>query len=67
MAIKVSGEDVNKAFAKDVKHNLTLFDYIPLMMATKSLSIRDAPIVNSGCAQHVCNSASIYTNRRQVP
>jgi hypothetical protein len=66
MAIKASGEDVNKTFAKDVEHNLALFDHIPLMMATKTLSIRDASIVNSGCAQHVCNSASIYTNR-QVP
>jgi hypothetical protein len=66
MAIKVSGEDVNKAFAKDVKLNLTLFDRIPLMMATKTPSIRDASIVNSGCSQHICNSASIYTNR-QVP
>jgi hypothetical protein len=58
MATTVSGEDVNKAFGKDVEGNFALFDYIPTMMATKTLSIRDAWIIDSGCAQHVCNNAS---------
>ncbi|KAJ5473962.1 hypothetical protein N7475_003528 [Penicillium sp. IBT 31633x] len=60
MATKVSGEDVNKAFRKDVEGNFALFDHIPTMMATKTLSIRDAWIVDSGCAQHVCNNASRF-------
>ncbi|KAJ5829151.1 uncharacterized protein N7525_007404 [Penicillium rubens] len=60
MATKVSGEDVNKAFGKDVEGNLALFNHVPTMMATKTLSIRDAWIVDSGCAQHVCNSASKF-------
>ncbi|KAJ5283470.1 hypothetical protein N7505_001450 [Penicillium chrysogenum] len=60
MATKVSGEDVNKAFGKDVEGNSALFDHIPTLMATKSLSIRDAWIVDSGCAQHVCNNASRF-------
>jgi hypothetical protein len=60
MATTVSGEDVNKAFGKDVEGNFALFDYIPTMMATKTLSIRDAWIIDSGCAQHVCNNASRF-------
>ncbi|XRM42623.1 hypothetical protein ABZX51_005833 [Aspergillus tubingensis] len=60
MATKVPGEDVNKAFGKDVEGNFALFDYIPTMMATKTLLIRDAWIVDSGCAQHVCNTASRF-------
>jgi hypothetical protein len=60
MATKVSGEDVNKAFGKDVEGNFALFDHIPSMMATKTLPIRDAWIVDSGCAQHVCNTASRF-------
>jgi hypothetical protein len=60
MATKVSGEDVNKAFGKDVEGNFALFDHIPSMMATKTLPIRDAWIVDSGCAQHVCNAASRF-------
>jgi hypothetical protein len=60
MATQVSEEDVNKAFGKDVEGNLALFDQIPSMMATKTLPIRDAWIVDSGCAQHVCNSASRF-------
>ncbi|KAF4769462.1 hypothetical protein HAV15_008892 [Penicillium sp. str.  len=39
MATKVSGEDVNKAFGKDVEGNFALFDHIPTLMATKTLSI----------------------------
>jgi hypothetical protein len=60
MATQVSDEDVNKAFGKDVEGNLALLDHIPSMMATKALPIRDAWIVDSGCAQHVCNSASRF-------
>lgn len=50
MATKVSEEDVNKAFGKDVEGNFALLDNIPTIIATKSLSIRDAWIVDSGCA-----------------
>lgn len=57
MATKASGEDVNKAFGKDVEGNFALFDHIPTMMV---LSIHDAWIVDSGCAQHVCNNASRF-------
>jgi hypothetical protein len=60
MATQLSDEDVNKAFGKDVEGNLALLDHIPSMMATKTLPIRDAWIVDSGCAQHVCNSASRF-------
>ena len=60
MATKVSREDVNKAFRKDVKGNFAVLDHIPTIMAIKTLSIRDAWIVNSGCAQHVCNNASRF-------
>ena len=44
----------------NVEGNFALFDHIPTMMATKTLSIRDAWIVDSGCAQHVCNNASRF-------
>ncbi|KAJ5350210.1 hypothetical protein N7541_007937 [Penicillium brevicompactum] len=60
MATKVSGKDVNEAFGNDIEGNLTLFDHVPIMMAIKTPSIRDAWIVDSGCAQHVCNSASRF-------
>ncbi|KAJ5931193.1 hypothetical protein N7516_005682 [Penicillium verrucosum] len=60
VATKVSGKDVNEAFGNDIEGNLTLFDHVPIMMAIKTPSIRDAWIVDSGCAQHVCNSASRF-------
>ncbi|KAJ5654904.1 hypothetical protein N7490_001907 [Penicillium lividum] len=60
MATKVAGEDINTAFGKDVEGNFALFDQIPTMMATKTLPIRNAWIVDSGCAQHVCNNASRF-------
>ncbi|KAI2867915.1 hypothetical protein CBS76997_10738 [Aspergillus niger] len=60
MATKVSGEDVNKAFGKGVEGNFVLFDHIPSLMATQTLTVRDAWIVHSGCAQHVCNSTSRF-------
>ncbi|OJZ82622.1 hypothetical protein ASPFODRAFT_210455 [Aspergillus luchuensis CBS 106.47] len=40
--------------------NLVLSNHIPSMMATQTFTIRDAWIVDSGCAQHVCNSASRF-------
>lgn len=43
-------EDVNAAFGKDVEGNLALFNYSLAMMATKTLLICDAWIVDSGCA-----------------
>jgi hypothetical protein len=57
MVTKVSREDVNKAFGKDIEGNFTLFNHIPLIMATKTLPICDAWIIDSRCAQHVCNTA----------
>ena len=60
MATKASGGDVNAAFGKDVEGNLALFSHTLTMMATKTLPIRDAWIVDSGCAQHVCNKASRF-------
>jgi hypothetical protein len=57
MVTKVSREDVNKAFRKDVEGNFTLFNHIPLIMATKTLLIYDAWIIDSRCAQHICNTA----------
>jgi hypothetical protein len=41
MVTKVSGEDVNKAFRKNIKGNFALFNHIPLIMATKTLLIHD--------------------------
>jgi hypothetical protein len=60
MMMKVTGEDVNAAFGKDAQRNLDIPDHTLAMMATKTLPIRDAWIVDSGCAQHVCNSASKF-------
>ena len=60
MATKVPEKDVNKAFRNDVESNFALFDHLPTMMAMKALSICNAWIVDSGCAQHVCNSASRF-------
>ncbi|OQD61639.1 hypothetical protein PENPOL_c016G04956 [Penicillium polonicum] len=42
MATKVSGEDINRAFGKDLEGNFALFEHIPTLMATKTLPIRDA-------------------------
>lgn len=41
IAIKVSREDVNKVFRKDVKGNFALFDHISILIAIKTLSIRN--------------------------
>jgi hypothetical protein len=60
MVTKVSEKDVNEAFGNDIEENFALFNHVPMMMAIKTLSIRDAWIVDSGCAQHVCNSASRF-------
>lgn len=60
MAMTASQADVNVAFGKGIEGNLAVFDYTLTMMATKSLPIRDAWIVDSGCAQHICNNASKF-------
>ncbi|CRG92846.1 hypothetical protein PISL3812_09917 [Talaromyces islandicus] len=60
MATTVSEGDVNAAFGKDIEENLALFDYTLAMMATKTLSIHEAWIVDSGCAQHICNTAARF-------
>jgi hypothetical protein len=67
MAIRVSGENVNKAFGKDVEVNFALFDHIPTLMATKALPIRDVWNVDSGCVQHVCNNASRFVKMDKYP
>jgi hypothetical protein len=41
MVTKVSGEDVNKAFRKNIKGNFALFNHIPLIIAIKTLLIHD--------------------------
>lgn len=50
MATAVSEGDVNAAFGKDVEGNLAQCNRTLTMMATKTLSIHDAWIVDSGCA-----------------
>lgn len=42
MATKVSEKDVNEVFGNDIEGNFALLDYIPIMMAIKTLSTRDA-------------------------
>ncbi|KAJ5593542.1 hypothetical protein N7537_010446 [Penicillium hordei] len=58
MARKASEKNVNEAFGKGIEGNFALSDYVPIIMAIRTLSIRGAWIVDSGCAQYVCNSAS---------
>ncbi|EDN03770.1 hypothetical protein HCAG_01635 [Histoplasma mississippiense (nom. inval.)] len=60
MAMRVTEEDVNAAFGKDIEGNLAVTGHTLAMMATKTLSIHDAWIVDSGCAQHVCNNRSKF-------
>lgn len=60
MATQASKQDINAAFGRGVEGNLATFDHTPSMMATKPLSIRDAWVVDSGCAQHVSNTASRF-------
>jgi hypothetical protein len=60
MATEVAGQDINAAFGKGVEGSPTMFSHTIAMMATKTLPIRDAWIVDSGCAQHVCNNASRF-------
>jgi hypothetical protein len=60
MATMTSEEDVNAAFGKDIEGNLSLFNHTFAMVATKSPSIHDAWIVDSGCAQHICNTTARF-------
>jgi hypothetical protein len=60
MATKASGEDVNAAFRKGVEGNLALISHTFAIMTAKILPIHDAWIVDSGCAQHVCNNVSKF-------
>ncbi|KAJ5296227.1 uncharacterized protein N7443_007120 [Penicillium atrosanguineum] len=48
MAMKVSEKDINEAFRNDIESNFALFDHIPIVIAIKTFSIRDAWIVDSG-------------------
>jgi hypothetical protein len=50
MATKASRGDVNEAFGKDAEGNLAMFDHTLAITATKTLPIREAWIVDSGCA-----------------
>lgn len=60
MAATASEGDVNAAFGKYIEGNLALFNHTLAMVATKTPSIRDAWIVDSGCAQHVCNNTARF-------
>jgi len=60
VAIQASKQDINAAFSAEVEGNVATFDFFPSMMVTKSASISDAWIVDSGCAQHVCNNATRF-------
>ncbi|OJD10622.1 hypothetical protein AJ78_08417 [Emergomyces pasteurianus Ep9510] len=60
MTMRATEEDVNAAFEKDIERNLAEFSHTLAMMTTKTLSIHDAWIVDSGCAQHVCNNRSKF-------
>lgn len=60
VATKASKQDINAAFSTEVEGNVATFDFFPSMMVTKSASINDAWIVDSGCAQHVCNNATRF-------
>jgi hypothetical protein len=62
MATTASAEDVNAAFGKDVKGNLALFNYSLTIMITKTLSICDAWIADSGYAQHMCNNTTRFVS-----
>lgn len=50
IAMRVIGEDVNAAFGRDVEDNRATLNPPLTIMATKTLSICDAWIVDSGCA-----------------
>jgi hypothetical protein len=65
MATQVPRQDINEAFGAEIEGNFTTLDHIPGLMVTKALSIRDAWIVDSGCAQHVCNNASRFVKMDQ--
>ena len=60
MATKACPEDVNVAFARNSEANLAVLEHSLAMMAAKTPSIRDAWIVDTGCAQHVCNKRSAF-------
>jgi hypothetical protein len=60
MVMMVLEGDVNTAFRKDIKGNLALYNHTFIIMATKTLSIHDAWIIDSGCAQHICNTATKF-------
>ncbi|OJD17317.1 hypothetical protein ACJ73_08809 [Blastomyces percursus] len=57
MVMRATEEDVNAAFGKDIERNLALFSHTLAMMATKTFSIHDSWIVDSGCS-HVYNNKS---------
>jgi hypothetical protein len=60
MVMKVTGEEVKAAFERDTESNCTALTHTLAMTSTGTLPIRDAWIIDSGCAQHVCNNASKF-------
>ena len=60
MATNISGGDINSAFRRNVECKLAMFDHSLAMMATRTLPIREAWIVDTGCAQHICNNRSKF-------
>ncbi|CAG9948808.1 unnamed protein product, partial [Clonostachys rosea f. rosea IK726] len=60
MVLKAAGEDVNAAFGHGVERSGAAHTHTLAMMATRTLPIRDAWIVDSGAAQHVCNNTSKF-------
>ncbi|KAK7177522.1 hypothetical protein PSPO01_16430 [Paraphaeosphaeria sporulosa] len=57
------------AFTRDVECNFAALDHTLAMMATRTLPLQDAWIVDSGCAPHVCNNASrfVYIDKYDGP
>lgn len=60
MAINVNSEDINSAFKRNIECKLAMPDHSLAMTATRTLPIRDAWIVDTGCAQHICNKRSKF-------
>lgn len=62
MVISALFADVHVVFGKDMEENIALFSYFLIMMATKTVSIDDAWIINSGYTQHVCNNVTRFVH-----
>lgn len=60
MVMKATGEDVNATFGRTVADSWGTPADTLTMMVTRTIPIRDAWIIDNGCAQHVCNNASKF-------